>query len=90
MFGSTTLDAVIGMVFVYLLGSLVVSAANELIASLLKLRAKNLFSGIKELLHEGDESALTSKLYEHPLISGLSKKAVNPHTYPRAHLCWHF
>jgi hypothetical protein len=33
MFGSTILDAAIAMVFIYLLASLVVSAANELIAS---------------------------------------------------------
>ncbi len=82
MFGSTILDAAIGMVFIYLLASLVVSAANELIASLLKLRAKNLSSGIKELLHEEDESGFTSKLYRHPLISGLSKKGGKPSYIP--------
>jgi hypothetical protein len=82
MFGSTILDAAIGMVFIYLLASLVVSAANELIASMLKLRAKNLFSGVKELLQEGDKSTLTSMLYQHPLISGLSKKGGKPSYIP--------
>lgn len=70
------------MVFIYLLASLVVSAANELIAAMLKLRAKNLSSGIKELLHEEDESGLTSKLYQNPLISGLSKKGGKPSYIP--------
>jgi hypothetical protein len=82
MFGSTILDAAIAMVFIYLLASLVVSAANELIAAMLKLRAKNLSSGIKELLHEEDESGLASKLYQNPLISGLSKKGGKPSYIP--------
>jgi len=82
MFGSTILDAAIGMVFIYLLASLVVSAANELIASMLKLRAKNLFSGIKKLLQEEDKSTLTSTLYRHPLISGLAKKGGKPSYIP--------
>ena len=82
MFGSTILDAVIAMVFIYLLASLVVSAANELIASMLKLRAKNLFSGIKELLQEENKSGLTSTLYRHPLINGLSKKGGKPSYIP--------
>ena len=81
MFGSTILDAAIAMVFIYLLASLVVSAANELIASVLRLRAKNLFAGIKELLQE-DESKLTSLLYQHPLISGLAKKGGKPSYIP--------
>jgi len=82
MFGSTILDAAIAMVFIYLLASLVVSAANELIASMLKLRAKNLFSGIKKLLQEEDKSTLTSTLYRHPLISGLAKKGGKPSYIP--------
>ena len=81
MFGSTILDAAIAIVFIYLLVSLVVSAMNELIASVLKLRAKNLFSGIKQLLQE-DEPQLTSMLYQHPLISSLAKKRGKPSYIP--------
>jgi hypothetical protein len=81
MFGSTILDAAIATVFIYLLLSLVVSAANELIASVFKMRAKNLFWGIKELLQE-DESKLTSVLYQHPLVSGLAKKGGKPSYIP--------
>ena len=32
MFGSTTLDVVVGLIFIYLLASLIVTAATELIA----------------------------------------------------------
>ena len=82
MFGSTILDAAIAMIFIYLLTSLVVSAANELIAVGPELRAKNLFSGIRQLLQEGDKSTLASTLYRHPLISGLSKKGGKPSYIP--------
>ena len=82
MFGSTILDAAIAMAFIYLLASLVVSAANELVASMLKLRAKTLTSGIRELLQEQDGSVLTSTLYQHPLISALSKKGGKPSYIP--------
>jgi len=50
LFGSTMLEVAIGMVFVYLLMSLLCSALNELINSLFKLRAKDLEKGIKRLL----------------------------------------
>jgi len=52
MFNSTILDVAIGMVFVYLLLSLLCSAANELIELLLKKRARELENGICELLTE--------------------------------------
>jgi hypothetical protein len=68
MFGSQTLDVAIGMVFVYLLLSLICSAANEVIESKLKNRAKSLELGIRNLLRD---KGLADKLYAHDLISGL-------------------
>ena len=68
MLGSGVLDVAIGLVFVFLLVSLIVTAANEFIAALLSSRAKWLKTGILRLL--GSEWAL--KLYEHPLIEGVS------------------
>jgi hypothetical protein len=50
MFNSTILDVAIGMIFVYLLMSLLCSAANELIELVLKKRARELENGIGELL----------------------------------------
>ena len=73
MLGSTVLEIVIGLVFVYLVLSLVVTAASEVIASYLKWRATNLFQGIGELLRDPkDQGGWASKLYAHPLISALS------------------
>jgi hypothetical protein len=80
MFGSPILDVAIGMVFVYLLLSLICSAANEVIESKLKNRAKSLELGIRNLL--GDKG-LADKLYAHDLISGLfSDKQGKPSYIP--------
>jgi hypothetical protein len=68
MLGSSVLDIAIGLVFVYLLLSLVVTAASELIAAWFKRRHDNLWRGITNLLGE----ACAEKLYAHPLIDGLS------------------
>jgi len=79
MFGSQIIDIAIGMVFVYLLLSLLCSAANEIIEAKLKNRAKSLDLGIRNLLG-GD---LAKKLYEHDLISGLfSDKQGKPSYIP--------
>jgi len=80
MFGSPILDVAIGMVFVYLLLSLICSAANEAIEAKLKNRAKSLELGIRNLL--GDQG-LADKLYAHDLISGLfSDKQGKPSYIP--------
>ncbi len=73
MLGSTVLDVAIGLVFVYLVVSLLTSAVNELLENVLKDRAKGLERGIRELL--GDRNAapdgIVRKLYNHPFVSGL-------------------
>ena len=50
LFGSTTLDVVIGLVFVYLLLAIICTNANEWIAGILKTRSKTLASAIQQLL----------------------------------------
>jgi hypothetical protein len=71
MFGSSILEVAIGMIFVYLLLSLMCSALNEIIESLLKNRATDLESGIRELFNQSGGGQLVAKFYQHPLISGL-------------------
>lgn len=72
MFGSAILDVVIGMIFIYLLMSLVCSAINEIIEAWLNKRSAFLKEGIKDLLggKTGEEN-LVDALYEHPLIASL-------------------
>src|SRR5690348_13180419 len=67
------IETAIGLIFVYLLLSMICSALQEWIATLLGLRAKTLFEGITKMLC-GDEN-LRDQIYAHPLIEGLSRKS---------------
>jgi len=71
MFGLQTLDVAIGLIFVFLLLSLVVTAVNELIASWLKRRSTTMWRGVVRLLG-GEKWA--AAVYGHPLIAGLNEK----------------
>lgn len=76
LFGSTMLGTAIGLVFVYLLLSMITSAINELIAHIFALRAQNLYDGIKTLLSDdnGESLELLEKIYGHRLIKNTAKK----------------
>ena len=77
MFGSYILDVAIGLVFVYMLLSLLCSTINEqVITRILSLRAKTLETGIKNMLND-PKRELTMKIYENPLIKGLSQNAAS-------------
>src|SRR3989442_6673446 len=78
MLGSDILDIAIGLIFVYLLLSLICSAINELIEGLLKARAANLERGIRELLADPEGTGLVKAIYDHPLICGLFKGTYDP------------
>ena len=78
MFGSNVLEFALGMVFVYLLLSLLCSAINEAIEARLKNRAKDLESGLRELLKDSDGTGLVKKIYDHSLVSSLFKDEYDP------------
>ena len=78
MLGTQILDVAIGLIFIFLLLSLVVTAFNELVAAWLKRRSKNLRSGIVRLL--GDEK-LAQSVYDHPLITSLSQSSTRMPSY---------
>jgi hypothetical protein len=69
--GLDMLDVAIGVVFVFLMISLIASAIAELIEVWLKRRATDLENGIRELLANNDN--LVAALYDHPLILSLYK-----------------
>lgn len=76
LFGSTVLEVATGMIFIYLLLSLLSSAINEYIEALLNNRGKNLRRGIELLLNDQGEKGeghidLASQLYNHGLVRGL-------------------
>jgi hypothetical protein len=72
MFGSMVLEVAIGVIFVYLLLSLIITAITELISGWLKWRSQNLWNGIRNLVDSGQAAEWAAKLYDHPLIQGLS------------------
>ena len=66
------LDVAIGMVFVFLMLSLICSAVGELIEAVLKTRAEDLERGIGELLEKQGAAHyqdIVRAIYNHPLIS---------------------
>ena len=69
MLDNPIIDVAIGLVFFYVTLSLVCSSIQEIIASLLGLRSRNLKKGIENLI--GNEYA--QMMYEHPLIKGMRK-----------------
>src|SRR6266446_414475 len=74
MFNSQILDVAIGLIFVYLLLSLICSALNEIIETALKKRAIDLERGIRELLVPGSSSGspdIVQRMYDHPMLNGL-------------------
>jgi hypothetical protein len=91
MFGSQVLDVVIGLVFIYLLLSIICTAANEMIASLFSLRGRTLAKGIANLLADKQVSGLAQLLYDHPLVQSLYRGTRKPsfipsHTFAQAFL----
>ena len=82
MFGSPILDVIAGMVFIYLLLSIICTAANEIIASLFSLRALNLAKGIANLLADKRVKGLDELFYDHPLIKSLYRGKRKPSYIP--------
>lgn len=82
MFGSVVLEVFIGLLFLYLLLGLIVTAAQEFVAALFKLRAGTLASGIETLLvdpkNRGLARSLSEALYAHPLVLRLYASGERP------------
>ena len=79
MFGSTILEVAIGLLFVYLLLSLLCSAVGEYIEAKFNNRAKYLKEGITLLLNDtaGGGIDLASQLYAHGLVRRSIETAPN-------------
>ncbi len=76
MLNSTILEVIIGLVFLYLIFSLLATFINEIISTFFKLRANHLKNSIKHMLDNDSEEG--KKLFEefnnHPLIQSFVKK----------------
>src|ERR1017187_2986274 len=76
LFNSTTLDVIVGLVFVYLLLAIMCTTINEWLDGMLKTRSSNLASAIKQLLDnqpdaKGNKDWFLQQFYAHPLITGM-------------------
>ena len=86
MFGSGVIDLVIGVFFVFLIFSLIVSGVNEAITRALAWRSRHLWRSLRKLLDGADPTTMrdqrptatagqgqdwTGRLYAHPLIKQL-------------------
>ncbi|QJW90581.1 hypothetical protein HNV11_14920 [Spirosoma taeanense] len=78
MFGSQILEVAIGIIFIFLLVSIICSALREGIEAWLKTRAAYLEYGIRELLHDKGAIGLAKSFFNHPLIYCLFSKDYNP------------
>ena len=78
MFGSVILDVAIGIIFIFILISIICSAIREGIEGLLKTRAAYLEHGIRELLHDKEGVKLASAFYTNPNIYGLFASDYKP------------
>jgi len=78
--GSTTLDVVVGLVFVYLLLAIICTSVNEWIAGVMKVRSNNMASAIEQLLDaqpggkDGAANWFLQQFYSHPLIAGMRRQ----------------
>lgn len=70
MTGSAFLELAIGLIFVYVLISLMCSGLSEIIGKVFKLRANTLKQGIQHLIND---ETIRKEFYNHPLIKSLSK-----------------
>lgn len=71
MSGLSTIEVIIGVVFIYLLFSLFVTIIQELLATFFQFRANMLHHGIKRMLNDENQHELASKFYDHYLIKYL-------------------
>ena len=66
LFGSDVLEIAVGLVLVFLMMSIIMTAVQEALEGWLKTRANHLENALLELF-QGDKAAL-QKFYDHPLI----------------------
>ena len=73
MLDSAILDVAIGLAYIFLLVSLLVTAATEALSGWLKWRSEHLWRGLEQLLQSEDAR---NEVYNHPLIKGLARVSV--------------
>jgi hypothetical protein len=78
MSASTVLEIAMGLIFIYLLLSIVCSAVQEWLGSLLDRRPKSLERGVRALFNDAKGMDLAARFYGHPIIRSLLPDAKKP------------
>ncbi len=73
MFDSSILGIITGMVFFYLMLGLICSVFSGAVAGMLAWRSGTTYKGLKDFFFDPDGDTLINKVYQHPLIEGLSR-----------------
>ena len=68
---SSVIGVAAGLVFVYLLLSLMCTSAKEILEVVLRKRSTDLEAGIRQLLNDPQGVGLAKDFFEHPLISSM-------------------
>ncbi len=79
MLSNRMLDVAIGLIFMYLLLSILVTVLQEFVASALKLRSKNLQRAVVELIGDANRR----RFFAHPLIFPLFRGDLNEDGEPK-------
>ncbi len=77
MFGSTVLELAFGLIFTFLVISLIASSMTEALASALSWRANTLLEGVKDLLNDQQFSGLALSIYNHGLVNARASGAAD-------------
>lgn len=72
MFNNVALDVCIGLIFIFLLYSLLATTIQEIWSQITARRSKVLYKSIKYMLHDSD---LVTAFYGHPLIKSLARSS---------------
>jgi hypothetical protein len=77
MFVTTAVDVAIGLILTYLLLGLIISALQEIVATLLKLRGRYLFKGLALMLSTNGKvdlgaNSLFMRVASHPMMQGMA------------------
>jgi hypothetical protein len=73
MFDSSILGIITGMVFFYLMLGLICSVFSGAVAGMLAWRSGTTYKGLKDFFFDPEGDTLINKVYQHPLIEGLSR-----------------
>ncbi len=83
--GSTVLDLLLGLIYCYLIFSVLASAINEWLARIARLRARMLMEAVPILLGSGCGGQLAAAFHEHPIIKGIQVDSPYPSYIPPTH-----